>query len=188
MKKRLVLFLVICLAKFSNAQTCTVKYWNHIDCQYGFGNIGFYVDTINSQMLAKDHYHSFSPGAQLYGCWGLDADTQDANFNCGSCGSSDTDIFNLYFLPLSSHTYKYFSIGNGSGSGKKMFDWNDIINYKRDVKLSIPDEPYCCTVTIPAACSSCNCGVAMVDWKEKEVALLPAWGIYWENNCPVITN
>ena len=187
MKKIIILILAIHSSIFLKAQNCIVKFWNHIDCTYGLKEVGFDVDTLTSIVNIKHHYHSFS-GNVKEGCWGVDGDTTLASFNCGVCGSSDTDIFNFYFFPLTSKTYKSFSINNGTSTGIKMYDWNDIINYKFITGLSIPEDPYCCTSTIPAACSPCNCGVGMVHWKEKEVALLPAWGIYWENNCPVFDN
>jgi hypothetical protein len=184
MKKIIIAILLIHSSICLKAQNCDVKFWNHIDCIYDLKEVGFDVDTINSTMNAKHHYHSFS-GTAKEGCWDIDVDTTIANFNCGICGYSDTNIYNFYFLPLSSKIYKSFSINNGTNTGKKMFDWNDIIYYKRNVVgFSIPEDPYCCTTTIPAACSSCNCGVGMVNWKAKEFALIPARGIYWENNCP----
>ena len=189
MKKIIILTLLMHSSIFLKAQNCEVKFWNHVDCKYNFKEVGFDVDTLNSILIGKHHYHSFTPGAIFYGCWGIDADTQVANFICGICGYSDTNILNAYFFPLTSKTYKSFSINNGTSTGIKMYDWNDIIHYKQNVVgFPIPDDPYCCTSTIPAACSPCNCGVGMVHWKEKEIALIPAWGIYWENNCPVYDN
>jgi len=190
MKKFLILLLLIHGTNCLRAQfpTCYVKFWNHIDCGFNLIEIGFDVDTLNSVLYGKNHYHPFS-GSVPNGCWGDHADTTVASYPCGSCGEGDTDIFNAFSFPLTSKTYKSFSINFGTSSVRKMFDWNDIINYKKYVYgFPIPDDPYCCTSTIPAACSSCNCGVGMVHWKEKKVALLPAWGIYWENNCPVISN
>ena len=109
MKKIIILTLLMHSSIFLKAQNCIVKFWNHIDCTYGLIEIGFDVDTLNSVLYGKNHYHPFS-GSVPNGCWGDHADTTVASYPCGSCGEGDTDIFNAYSFPLTSKTYKSFSI------------------------------------------------------------------------------
>jgi len=185
------LYLLIGMNMRLNAQghgttPCPSKFWSHIDCLYEFRMNGFYVDSINSSIPTKQHFHQFWYSSEWYGCWDINADTTFATYGCGYCGFSDSAILSSLNLPDTLLISKFFSINTGSltGMGHVLFDYRDILKYKiRYNHLFISDLPYCCSSNLPADCQTCNCGVGMVDWENSKFAVCPAIGPYWKGLC-----
>ncbi len=176
------------------SDTCEVEFINHIDCQYSLKKVGFYIDTINSVMLGKSHIHEWIYNNVLqYGCWYDDTfyypQLQNPTFSCGNCGDSDSVIITeFYYQPSYSNTIKFFSVNDGSAFGHILFDYRDRYNYEVKFGFVFPqtlDEPFCCTPnsTTPLVCQTCNCGVGIVNWQNKEFGIKPARGIFWNNEC-----
>ena len=166
---------------------CPSKFWSHIDCLFEFKMNGFYVDSINSSIPTKQHFHQFMYSSDWYGCWDIPADTTFATYGCGYCGYTDSAILSGMNLLDTLLISKFFSINTGSltGMGHILFDYRDIVNYhnKFGYSMFIPDLPYCCSTNLPEDCQTCNCGVEMVDWENSKFAVLPARGPYWNSQC-----
>jgi hypothetical protein len=186
------LYLLIGMNMRLNAQghgttPCPSKFWSHIDCLYEFKMNGYYIDSINSSIPTKQHFHPFMYSSDWYGCWDIPADTTFATYGCGYCGFSDSAIFSSLNLPSTSQIYKFFSINTGAptGMGHMLFHYEDIEWYHdlHNRTLFIPDIPYCCSSNLPEDCQTCNCGVGFVDWEKSRFAVFPARGPYWNNNC-----
>ena len=191
---KIVVFLCILagLDMRVNAQThgttpCPSKFWSHIDCLYEFKMNGYYIDSINSSIPTKQHFHQFWYSSDWYGCWDIPADTTFAIYGCGHCGFTDSAIATSHNLPYDSKIYKFLSINTGAltGMGHVLFDYEDIINYKfiHSNTLFIPDNPYCCSSNPAGDCQTCNCGVGRVIWQLSKFAVIPARGPNWNQNC-----